>query len=78
MGALLAAMRGDAYPAVRHLAWRALGRLGVAAPDYDPSADPPSRAAVVARLAADAVVPAPALVARLRALSHGEDVEIGE
>jgi predicted CXXCH cytochrome family protein len=78
VGALLAAMTGDAYPAVRHLAWRALERLGVDAPDYDPSADAAARAAVVARLATGAVAPAPELVARLRARGHGDDIEIGE
>jgi predicted CXXCH cytochrome family protein len=78
VGALVEAMTGDAYPAVRHLAWRALERLGVAARDYDPSADVATRAAVVARirmgLAADAVAPGPRLPAR----GHGEDIEIGE
>ncbi len=82
VGALLEAMTGDAYPAVRHLAWRALERLGVAAPDYDPSAEAAARAAVVARIrarvATDALAPAPELVARLRARGHGEDIEIGE
>jgi predicted CXXCH cytochrome family protein len=78
VGALLEAMTGDAYPAVRHLAWRALERLGVDARDYDPSAEPAARAAVVARLAADAVTPTPARVARLRARDYGDDIEIGE
>ena len=83
VGALLDAMAGDAYPAVRHLAWRALGRLGVAGPrDYDPSAALAARSAVVARVRArlgrDAVTPAPELVARLRARAPNEDVAIGE
>ena len=43
--ALLEAMTSDAYPAVRHLAARALGRLGVAGVGgYDPSAELSRRA----------------------------------
>ena len=71
-------MTGDAYPAVRHLAWRALERLGVDARDYDPSDDVVARADVVAHLAGDAVRPSPARVARLRAHDRDDDIEIGE
>jgi predicted CXXCH cytochrome family protein len=82
-GALLEAMASDAYPAVRHLAWRALGRLGVAeARDYDPSAEGVARLAVVARvragLGAESTRPAPELVTRLRAGALVDEIEIGE
>jgi predicted CXXCH cytochrome family protein len=82
-GALLEAMAGDAYPAVRHLAWRALGRLGVTdARDFDPSADADARAATVrrwrARLGPDVVTPTVETVAALRSRARREDVEIGE
>jgi predicted CXXCH cytochrome family protein len=82
-GALLEAMTGDAYPAVRHLAARALARLGAdGARDYDPSSDAGARAAAVARLreglGREATRPAPELVARLRAQARSEDTEIGE
>jgi hypothetical protein len=82
-GALLEAMTSDAYPAVRHLAARALGRLGVdAASGYDPSALPAARAAAVERLRGGLGAPAPPpprqLVERLRARAQGEDVDIGE
>jgi predicted CXXCH cytochrome family protein len=83
VGELLEVMEGDVYPAVRHLAWRALGRLGVAGTrDYDPSAEAATRAAAVeqirASLGRDALAPTPALVARLRARARREDIEIGE
>jgi hypothetical protein len=82
VGALLEAMAGDDYPAVRHLAWRALGRLGVDAADYDPSADGRARSAAVervrARLGGGGAKSAPEVVARLRARAVGGDVEIGE
>ena len=82
VGALLEAMAGDDYPAVRHLAWRALGRLGGDAAGYDPSADGRARRAAVVRLSArpggGGTKPAPEVVARLRARAVGEDVEIGE
>jgi predicted CXXCH cytochrome family protein len=82
-GALLEAMTSDAYPAVRHLAWRALGRLGVVdARDYDPSAEGPARLAVVTRarerLGAESTRPTPERVARLRARARVDAVEIGE
>jgi predicted CXXCH cytochrome family protein len=61
IGALLEAMDGDDYPAVRHLAWRALGRLlatgvgaaaaGASPPaplaSYDPTGPPKDRRAVI-------------------------------
>jgi predicted CXXCH cytochrome family protein len=83
VGALLETMAGDDYPAVRHLAWRALGRLGVdGAADYDPSADGRARRAAVERVRArpggEGTKPAPEVVARLRARAVAEDVEIGE
>jgi predicted CXXCH cytochrome family protein len=82
-GLLLEAMAGDTYPAVRHLAARALGRLG--APrmgDFDPSATPVIRAAAVeglrARLGGAALAPPPAEVAALRSRAPRQDVDIGE
>jgi predicted CXXCH cytochrome family protein len=80
-GALLDVMARDDYPAVRHLAWRALGRLGEDTADYDPSADAATRRAVVDRVAARLgarALPAPDVVAKLRGRSPHEDVEIGE
>jgi predicted CXXCH cytochrome family protein len=78
VGALLEAMTSDTYPAVRHLAWRALERLGVTARDYDPSADVAARTAVVAHLAGDADKPSPERIAGLRARGRDGDLEIGE
>src|SRR5207302_978033 len=52
-GLLLGVMTGDDYPAVRHLAWRALRRLGGAAPslpDYDATADADRRAQACAAI----------------------------
>ncbi|HVU49312.1 MAG TPA: multiheme c-type cytochrome [Polyangia bacterium] len=76
--ALLDTMASDAYPAVRHLAARALGRLGVTgARDYDPSGEASSRAAAVERLRrglgarSEAPPPRPGGGPR-------EDIEIGE
>jgi hypothetical protein len=95
-GALLEAMAADPYPAVRHLAWRAFGRLtsSDASRDtsrdafqdllggYDPSAEAGVRAAVVrslrAQLGTETKVPAPGLIAGLRARARQEDIEIGE
>jgi hypothetical protein len=82
-GLLLEVMAGDTYPAVRHLAARALGRLGVdGAAAFDPSAPADERAAAVARLRArlgpGAVAPPPAEVAALRARAPRQDVDIGE
>jgi hypothetical protein len=80
---LLEAMASDGYPAVRHIAARALARRGVAgAADYDPSAEAPARAAVVERLRASLGVverePERQAAARLRARAGTEDIEIGE
>jgi hypothetical protein len=90
LGALLAAMEGDAYPAVRHLAWRGLRRLiapGAApgagpAAAYDPSADAAARARLVAGLRRDlgaaARDPDPRVVAALGAAASQQALEIGE
>jgi hypothetical protein len=90
VGALLAAMESDAYPAVRHLAWRGLRRLIAAgaapgtgpAADYDPAADAPARARVVARLRRDlgaaARDPDPQAIAALVAAASNHALEIGE
>jgi Cytochrome c554 and c-prime len=83
VGALLEVMANDAYPAVRHLAARALDRLGAAHPaDYDPSADAAARFAAVAHLRAQlgdaAVAPDPGALAALRRRAPVEDVDIGE
>jgi predicted CXXCH cytochrome family protein len=79
-GALLEAMASDGYPAVRHLAARALGRLGVGAPDYDPSAEPSARTAAVERLrrslGVDRIPAREAAAGPSRVAS--EDIEIGE
>jgi predicted CXXCH cytochrome family protein len=90
LGALLEAMQGDSYPAVRHVAWRALRRLaapdalpaaGLAA-DYDPSGDTVQRARVVARvhreLGVAAAGPAVPTVTALRAKARDRALEIGE
>jgi predicted CXXCH cytochrome family protein len=78
-GRLLEAMAHDTYPAVRHLAARALGRLGVdGAASFDPSATAEERAATIARLRTGAVAPLPAEVAALRAEAPRQDVDIGE
>jgi predicted CXXCH cytochrome family protein len=80
---LFEAMKTDTYPAVRHLAARALGRLGVArVGDYDPSAEPSVRAAVVERLRqttkVDAKQTPPPLVGENLARAPRGDIEIGE
>jgi hypothetical protein len=80
---LLEAMASDGYPAVRHIAARALVRLGVAAAsDYDPSAEAPARAAVVQRIRTSLGLverePEREAAARLRARAAAEDIEIGE
>jgi predicted CXXCH cytochrome family protein len=75
---LLEVMARDRYPAVRHIAARALGRLGVAeASAFDPSATPFERAAFVARLRATLKVPevAPSLI---EMGPFVDDIEIGE
>ena len=89
-GALLADMESDAYPAVRHIAWRSLRRLiapgaapgtGLAA-GFDPSGERGDRAAAVARLrralGANAGAVGPAAVAALARVAPAEAVEIGE
>lgn len=84
-GALLDVMKGDAYPAVRHLAARALDRLNAdtsARAAYDPASPPAARAAAVGLLrarfgAAASARPADELAA-LRALAPTDAVDIGE
>jgi len=86
LGALLAAMENDRYPAVRQIAWRSCRRLiapGAApAADYDPSADAAGRARVVAgirrTLGATVPDPDPRALAALVALVPGQALEIGE
>jgi predicted CXXCH cytochrome family protein len=86
LGILLDVMANDRYPAVRHLAWRSLGRLsrpaGGPAEAYDPSATASERARVVAGLRAGlgaaAQDPAPAWLAARRTAAQDEDLEIGE
>jgi hypothetical protein len=84
-GALLEVMAADRYPAVRHLAWRALGRLEpgvVPAAGYDPGADAAERRARVFALSVAlglrATAADPVAVAGLRARALRADVEIGE
>ncbi len=89
LGALLEVMAADRYPAIRHLAWRAVRRLaapdappgsGLAA-DYDPSGPADERRRVVGRLRAalgTAEVPPPAFRTALRAETSDRDLEIGE
>ena len=77
--ALLQAMTTDEYPAVRHLAARALGRLGVeGAADYDPSADPTARAAAVERFRARGVGGRKPDTWVAVGRAERQDVEIGE
>jgi hypothetical protein len=85
-------MANDDYPAVRHLAWRALRRLTGdrhqagqhnGQHDYDPTGPAPERRrdcqAMRAALPAGAVVePDPARVQRLRAQAQLSAIEIGE
>jgi predicted CXXCH cytochrome family protein len=82
VGALLESMRSDRYPAVRHLAWRALARLSVEAEGYDPDDAVEARAAAVERarrrLGPSAERPPPSVATRLGALGRSEDIEIGE
>ena len=90
LGALLAAMESDRYPAVRHLAWRSLRRLlapgappgaGPAA-DYDPSGTPAARREAVAALrrtlGPGVRDPDARAVAALAALTTDRELEIGE
>jgi hypothetical protein len=80
VGALLEAMAGDRYPAIRHIAARSLGRLVGSGADYDPSADAAARARVVARIGAGLGerARAPEGAAALRARARDRDLEIGE
>jgi predicted CXXCH cytochrome family protein len=76
--ALLGTMAEDRYPAVRHIAWRALRRLpgqAALAADYDPSGTAAARAAVVARVRAALAIASPS-GPRPRPRDH--DLEIGE
>jgi predicted CXXCH cytochrome family protein len=80
-GALLDVMGHDDYPAVRHLAWRGLGRLGVES-DFNPSASAQARATTIQQLRArlgSSAVPLPHdRLAALRARASSEGIEIGE
>jgi predicted CXXCH cytochrome family protein len=87
-GLLLDAMADDDYPAVRHLAWRALGRL-LSAPTppavaaYDPTGPVVERRALVERIRralppATVTAPAPVSIASLRAAARDVAIEIGE
>jgi len=86
-GLLLDTMENDDYPAVRHLAWRALRRLGgdrpPAAGAYDATADGPERVRACAAIRAalppgGAIDPDRAAAARLRAEARLVAIEIGE
>jgi hypothetical protein len=80
LGALLAVMADDRYPAVRHIAWRGLHRLpgpggSSRAADYDPSGTAAARGGVVARARAELGISA---AARPRSRASDQDLEIGE
>jgi predicted CXXCH cytochrome family protein len=80
LGALLAVMADDRYPAVRHIAWRGLRRLpgpggSPLAADYDPSGTSAARTAVVARVRVELGIRA---AARDRGRARDRDLEIGE
>ena len=86
-GLLLDAMANDDYPAVRHLAARALGRLVPSVPAlaaYDPNDDrAAARRAAVERVRASlpppsVVAPDPARVRRLRDAATAVAIDIGE
>jgi predicted CXXCH cytochrome family protein len=79
-GALLEVMATDSYPAVRHLAARSLGRLGLDAGAFDPSAPAADRRAFVARLRSASRAPeiGASEVAALHARAPEEPIEIGE
>ena len=83
-GLLLEVMARDRYPAIRHLAWRALRRLSPgAAEDFDPAETAaPARQAAVARVAgqlgASASPPDQDVVAGLRTRARDADLEMGE
>ncbi|AKF06411.1 ammonia-forming cytochrome c nitrite reductase subunit c552 [Sandaracinus amylolyticus] len=83
LGALLATMRDDPYPAIRHLAWRSVRALV----PFDASAftatDPrDARIAAIARIEAQIGEPIeppfPERLAALRALARDVAIEIGE
>jgi hypothetical protein len=90
-GLLLESMAGDRYPAVRHLAARALARLlepglpaaAAQARAFDPTAPAPARARQLAELRAQlalppASLPPPSRVAALRRQARAVDIDIGE
>jgi predicted CXXCH cytochrome family protein len=90
LGALLAAMEADRYPAVRHIAWRSLRRIaapdappaGGLAADYDPSDDAATRARAVTAirrtLGAGVHDPDADAIAALAAAAPAAALEIGE
>jgi predicted CXXCH cytochrome family protein len=83
-GLLLEVMANDRYPAIRHLAWRALRRLAPgAADDFDPAetdriARETAVGEVAARLGSSVLWSSPARVAVLRARARDADLEMGE
>ncbi|UJR80969.1 ammonia-forming cytochrome c nitrite reductase subunit c552 [Sandaracinus amylolyticus] len=83
LGALLATMRDDSYPAIRHLAWRSVRALVPLDASAFTATDPrDARIAAVARIEAmidepiDA--PSPEQLASLRARARDVAIEIGE
>jgi hypothetical protein len=86
LGLLVSAMRDDPYPALRHIAWRALRSVAsdrALAPSLFTSTDPaPDRAraidVITALLAEPVSPPDPALAAELRARAAEIAIEIGE
>ena len=91
VGALLEAMAGDRYPAVRHLAARAIERLtaerlpqaAAVARAYDATAPAVARARALADLRAALAALAPSTpsvsrLAALRAAARAADIDIGE
>jgi hypothetical protein len=87
-GLLIEAMTGDDYPAVRHLAARALGRLlpslrPALDADYDPTGTESARRQTAAQLlrvapARAIVAPDPAFVRQRRGAAREVAIEIGE
>jgi hypothetical protein len=87
-GLLIEAMTGDDYPAVRHLAARALGRLlpglqPALGADYDPTGTASARRQAAAQLrravpAGAIVAPDPAFVRQRRGAAREVAIEIGE
>lgn len=85
LGVLLSTMQDDAYPALRHLAWRSVRRMsrGRLAPAlFVPTDDARTRRAAIARirehLREPITDPDPAHVAALRARAREIAIEIGE